>query len=84
MHRSQDENMKNKYRVFIYTPIFCFIMFVLGTSGFILTLPMTDPNESKLWVILSFIFITLLPFLLFVWSFSRCGLVLSLRRKAYK
>jgi len=63
--------MKNKYRVFIYIPTFCFIMFVLGTGGFILTLPMTDPIESRAWIVLSFILISLLPFLLFAWSYFK-------------
>lgn len=61
--------MKHKFRVLSYIPIFSFALLIIGAISFILSLSITDSNESRLVVFAAFFGIVVCPFSLFIWSF---------------
>jgi len=70
-----------KYRVFTALPIFAFALLLLGIGGFSLVfLDFATYNNSSTFYIL-LIFLVILPFILFIWSFVTMWPCLSFDEK---
>ena len=60
---------KNEFRVLVYIPIFCFILFLLGAGFFWFALTHSDGQETVIIISAIALSIVILPLALFIWSF---------------
>lgn len=61
---------KNKFRVLVYIPIFCFILLLLGIGSFWFALTHSDGQETVIIIIATALSIVISPLALFIWSFT--------------
>ncbi len=60
---------KNEFRVLVYIPIFCFVLFFIGVGFFWFAMTHSNGQETIIEISAIALGIVILPLALFIWSF---------------